>query len=415
MKKTGSKKKSHALLWLVLIVLAVIAVYAALILSGKARPFWAADPEMTASLESESTAAPDTSSGSAENTEACSQADTDASSAASDPADSASESESEASTDPAEAQTSGSEEATRPAAVNNDGLDAPHPEAPELPYLKTLQIPAYSGEPYVILNEGMPFFSTSDLTAESYEIYYDLDDLGRCTLADAVVGQDMMPTEPRGSISSVKPTGWHSVKYPKDLVDGESLYNRCHLIAFGMCGETANAYNLVTGTRYFNTKGVNDFENMIIDYVRETGNHVRYRVTPVFTGENLICDGQIVEAYSVEDSGEAICFCIFAYNVQPGIVIDYLTGDSWLENAPPETTESTSASPDIRILKEDIVGDLVMNTKSRKLHKADCSGASGISEKNRKEYHGSANELLKEGYTPDPACFGPLEYMESEK
>jgi len=280
-----------------------------------------------------------------------------------------------------------------------------HPKAPELDYLKNLEIPEYDGKAYILINDGIPFFDTSDIKPESYEIYYDLDELGRCTLADAVVGQDLMPTEKRGDISSVKPTGWHKSRYPKELVDGESLYNRCHLIAFGMCGETANKYNLVTGTRYFNTKGVNNFENMVIDYVRETNEHVRYRVTPVWTGDNLVCDGEIVEAWSVEDNGEAICFCIYAYNVQPGIVIDYATGDNWLDGESKPEEIVSSVDEELPLLDEDYEGTFILNIKKKKIHTENCPGANDISEKNKEIYTGSYNELIKRGFVPDKACF----------
>ena len=187
-------------------------------------------------------------------------------------------------------------------------------------------IPPYNGEPYVILNDNQPDFDLGDFTLESFESYSELDYLGRCGVAYANIGIDLMPTEERGNISEIRPTGWQSARY--DFVDGESLYNRCHLIAFQLAGENANAYNLITGTRYMNTAGMLYFEELVGDYVRETGNHVLYRVTPVFEGTNLIASGVQMEAISVEDEGEGVCFNIFAYNVQPGIVIDYATGDN---------------------------------------------------------------------------------------
>lgn len=294
--------------------------------------------------------------------------------------------------------------------------DPEHPKAPELDYVKDLQVPPYSGEPYIMLNDGQPFFDTTVLKPESYEIYYDLDELGRCTLADAVCGKDLMPTEKRGSISSVKPTGWVQHTYDKSLVDGESLYNRCHLIAFGLCGEEANKYNLVTGTRYFNTKGINDFENMVIDYIRETNNHVRYRVTPIFTGDNLVCDGQIVEAWSIEDEGDAICFCVYSYNVQPGIVIDYATGENWLADGgkpvagDPVKPQESKEPENKPLLAEDVEGDFVLNVKKHKIHSVDCEAAKTMSEKNREDYTGSYNALIEKGYEPDAACLG--EYIQ---
>lgn len=280
-----------------------------------------------------------------------------------------------------------------------------HPEAPELEYIEDLEIPEYFGEPFIVLNDGLPFFDTSTIETESYETYYDLDELGRCTLADAVVGVDLMPTEKRGSISSVKPTGWHTDRYDKKLVDGEALYNRCHLIAYGLSGENANPYNLVTGTRYFNTIGVNDFENKVINYVRKTENHVRYRVTPVWTEDNLICDGEIIEAWSVEDDGESICFCIYAYNVQPGIEIDYATGDNWLDGELPPTFTPVPTEKPLPILTgEDYEGHFILNTKKKKIHDISCPNVPGMSESNKQEYNGSLFDLLEDGYTPDQVC-----------
>lgn len=187
-------------------------------------------------------------------------------------------------------------------------------------------IPEFNGNPYVALNDNQPEFDESLFGMEVFESYSELDDLGRCGTAVAKIGKELMPTEKRGSISSVKPTGWHSVQY--DSVDGKSLYNRCHLIGFQLTAENANWKNLITGTRYLNIEGMLPFENMVGDYIKETSNHVLYRVTPVFEGDNLVASGVIMEGASVEDRGEAVLFCIYAYNVQPGIEIDYATGAS---------------------------------------------------------------------------------------
>lgn len=187
-------------------------------------------------------------------------------------------------------------------------------------------VPEYSGEPYYELNGGVPSFGDDEFTDRSYEFYSELDEYGRCGYAIASVGIDLMPTDDRESISHIHPTGWHSVRY--DCVSGGSLYNRCHLIGFQLTGENANEKNLITGTRYLNIEGMLPFENMIADYVKETGNHVVYRVTPVFGEKELVARGVILEAKSVEDSGEGIMFNVYAYNVQPGIVIDYKTGAS---------------------------------------------------------------------------------------
>jgi len=189
-------------------------------------------------------------------------------------------------------------------------------------------IPRFSGEAYVAVNGNVPYFDTTSGGMDSFEYYSPLDDLGRCGVTAACIGVDIMPTEERGEIGSVKPTGWKSVKY--DIVDGHYLYNRCHLIGFQLAGENANRGNLITGTRYLNIEGMLPFENMVADYVQETENHVLYRVTPIFVDTELVARGVLMEGWSVEDDGEDICFCVFAYNVQPGIVIDYATGESRL-------------------------------------------------------------------------------------
>lgn len=190
------------------------------------------------------------------------------------------------------------------------------------------EIPAFSGEAFVAVNGNVPFFVEEEYTTESYEYYSELDALGRCGMTMACIGTDIMPTEERGSIGSVKPSGWQSVKY--DIVDGKYLYNRCHLIGFQLAGENANKQNLITGTRFLNIEGMLPFEDMVADYVKETENHVLYRVTPIFNGDDLVAEGVLLEGWSVEDEGEGICFCVYSYNAQPGIIIDYATGDSKL-------------------------------------------------------------------------------------
>lgn len=187
-------------------------------------------------------------------------------------------------------------------------------------------IPEYSGEPYVEINGNEPDFPDDGSGEESFETYSELDSLGRCGVAYASVGADLMPTGERESISQVKPTGWQTVKY--EHVDGKYLYNRCHLIGYQLSGENANERNLITGTRYMNVEGMLPFENMVADYVKETDCHFLYRVTPVFEGDNLLANGVQMEAYSVEDEGESISFNVFVYNVQPGVSIDYATGDN---------------------------------------------------------------------------------------
>ena len=207
-------------------------------------------------------------------------------------------------------------------------------------------IPEYSGEDFVALNNNVPNFDEKDKTTTSFETYSPLDSLGRCGEAYANIGRDLMPTQKRGDISSVKPSGWLNKKYDTSLVDGGYIYNRCHLIGHQLAGEDANERNLITGTRYFNVDGMLPFENMIADYVKETNNHVLFRVTPVYDGDNLVAKGVQMEAYSVEDDGEGIMFNVFVYNVQPGIEIDYATGESWLsgEERPAQTTNNKNNS-----------------------------------------------------------------------
>jgi len=194
------------------------------------------------------------------------------------------------------------------------------------PPVTLADIPAFSGNAYIAINDNTPYFDDAELSSTSFESYSDLDSFGRCGVAYASVGQDLMPTEKRGSIGDVKPSGWHTVKY--DSIDGKYLYNRCHLIGYQLTGENANVKNLITGTRFLNVEGMLPFENMVADYVKETGNHVQYRVTPVFDGDNLVASGVLMEAKSVEDGGAGVLFNVYCYNNQPGITIDYATGDS---------------------------------------------------------------------------------------
>jgi len=250
-------------------------------------------------------------------------------------------------------------------------------------------IPEYTGEPYVVLNGNVPLLTVDEHSKTSYEEYSRLDSIGRCGVCVASIGYDIMPTEERGSIGSVKPTGWQTVKY--DFVDGKYLYNRCHLIGFQLTGENANECNLITGTRYMNTEGMLPFENMVADYVKETKNHVLYRVTPIFKEDNLIADGVLMEAYSVEDEGDGISFCVYCYNVQPGVVIDYKTGESHLDK--PTTEGATGES-----------SEYIINVKSKKFHLPECSGAQNISEKNKREFKGTKEQLLNQNYTPCGIC-----------
>lgn len=285
-------------------------------------------------------------------------------------------------------------------------------------------VPAYSGKPYTAVNNNEPYFTSDNLTTEAFENYSELDALGRCGVAYANVCLETMPTEKRGSISEVKPTGWHSVKY--DNVDGKSLYNRCHLIGYQLTAENANQQNLITGTRYLNVDGMLPFENMVADYVKETDNHVLYRVTPIFTGDNLVADGVLMEGYSVEDEGDGICFCVYAYNVQPGITIDYATGDSWLSSEKGNSDSSSGGNSTVSQSAADKSGtqqaavqtesvketsapvstgtEYILNTNTKKFHYPSCSSVKQMKASNKKEYTGSRDDLIAQGYDPCKKC-----------
>jgi DNA-entry nuclease len=255
-----------------------------------------------------------------------------------------------------------------------------------------VEIPAYSGEPYVVLEDNQPDFTEDELTVSDYEFYSELDDLGRCGTATACVGLEIMPTQERGSIGQVKPSGWQTVKY--DFVDGNYLYNRCHLIGYQLSGENANEKNLITGTRYMNVTGMLPFENLVADYVKETENHVLYRVTPVFIGENLVADGVEMEAESIEDDGEGVLFHVFVYNVQPGVTINYADGSSWRTE---EDSSQDSAS-------EEMTDSYIVNTNTGKFHLLDCYSVSQMKESNKQYFEGSRDELIAEGYSPCKNC-----------
>lgn len=263
----------------------------------------------------------------------------------------------------------------------------------------------YSGSAYVAVNGNIPYFTSSELTTTSFELYSALDSLSRCGTAYACIGQDLMPTEERGSIGSVKPSGWHTVRY-NGVVDGNYLYNRCHLIGFQLSGENANERNLITGTRYLNIDGMLPFENMVADYVQETNSHVLYRVTPVFEGDNLLAAGVLMEGYSVEDDGDGICFCIFAYNVQPGVTINYATGDSTLDGAASTSEPSVAHEPssDTQAGTSTAEAHYVLNNNTKKFHLPSCASADDIKDSNREDYYGSREDLIERAYVPCKRC-----------
>ena len=287
------------------------------------------------------------------------------------------------------------------------------PSSTENTPISLSSIPAYSGSPYVTLNGGTPTFSKAELKTQSYEYYSNLDKLERCGVVHACIGRDIMPTEERGSIGMVKPAGWHTVKY--DCVDGKYLYNRCHLIGFQLTGENANTKNLITGTRYMNVNGMLPFENMVADYVKESGNHVLYRVTPVFSGNNLLANGVTIEGRSVEDNGKEICFYVYCYNVQPGVNINYANGESspsgqktvsssaaaTSKSASSKTTSSAAVSS---VGQNSTSKTYVLNTNSKKFHYPSCASAKKIADKNRQSYSGDRQNLINDGYSPCKNC-----------
>ena len=266
-------------------------------------------------------------------------------------------------------------------------------------------VPKYSGNPYVAINNNVPFFTEADLTTEPFEIFSNLDNLGRCGVAYANVCTELMPTEDRGSIGMVKPSGWHSVRY--ENVDGLYLYNRCHLLGFQLTGENANERNLITGTRYMNIIGMLPFENMVADYVKETNNHVLLRVTPIFEGNNLLASGVLMEALSMEDNGDGICFNVFCYNVQPGIIIDYSDGSNKaadgsapygssaaVANKQNNTTQNATTTTD---------ASYIGNKNTKKFHHSYCSSVKQMKDTNKVPLN-SREQAINLGYDPCGNC-----------
>lgn len=262
------------------------------------------------------------------------------------------------------------------------------------PAIDFSSIPEFSDDPFVAINNNVPDFSDADLTTDAFETYSSLDSLGRCGVAYACIGFELMPTEERGSIGQVKPSGWHTVKY--DCVDGKYLYNRCHLIGYQLTAENANTSNLITGTRYLNVEGMLPFENLVADYIKETGNHVMYRVTPVFVGDNLLASGVHLEAKSVEDDGDGVLFNVYCYNAQPGVNIDYATGDSALASAASVETQQEPAQ------KNEIT--YILNTNTHKFHYPSCRDVDKMKEKNKQEFTGTRDDVIGMGYSPCGHC-----------
>lgn len=274
-------------------------------------------------------------------------------------------------------------------------------------------ISEYNGLPYISLNANMPYFTDEEKSiTEPFENYSNLDSLGRCGVAFANICKEIMPIEERGTIGQVRPSGWHTVKY-NGVVDGNYLYNRCHLIGYQLAGENANELNLITGTRYLNMIGMLEFENTVSAYVEETNNHVLYRVTPIFEGDNLVAKGVEMEAWSVEDKGAGICFNVFCYNIQPGIEIDYATGESWLSNEDYQkediktdySTEEKLQSNKNSVTQQE-VKEYILNTNTKKFHLPTCSSVNSMSEKNKQTVNGTIDDIKEQGYTPCSRCLG---------
>ena len=250
------------------------------------------------------------------------------------------------------------------------------------------KIPEYYGAEYVVINGNVPFFTEEEKVTESYELYGDWDSLGRCTVAVSCIGRDLMPTGDRTN-TSFQPSGWVQADY--SFVPGGKLYNRCHLIAWSLTAEISNRQNLITGTRYMNEAMI-PFENMVASYIKETNNHVMYRVTPIFLENNLLASGVHLEAYSVEDEGDGILFNIFFYNVQPDVDIDYKTGAS----------SAVNQDSDTDTIPDDC--NYILNTSSKKIHTTTCGNANAISDKNKGYHSGDIEELYEKGYTAAGCC-----------
>lgn len=267
---------------------------------------------------------------------------------------------------------------------------APHSSTP--PDINQVNPPSYDQAAYVEVNGNIPYFETEDITTSSFEYYSELDALGRCGVAVACIGIDIMPTDDREGSLSVNPSGWihegksNNNKY--DFVDGSYIYNRCHLIGFQLTGENSNKNNLITGTRFLNMKGMLPFENMVADFIKDNHEegiemHVMYRVTPIFDGNNYVARGVLMEGYSVEDEGEGICFCIFAYNVQPGVIINYYTGENYADTdyVPNDGGGSSNIT-------------YVLNTSTKKYHLPTCTYAVNMKVENRFNYTGTPENFL---------------------
>ncbi len=302
------------------------------------------------------------------------------------------------------------------AVKNNDYSVQPNNTVYKTSGVSAKDIPAYDGNPSVPIQNNQPFFNDTGKSTDHFEYYGDLDKLGRCTVAYACIDNTMMPTEERESISDIKPTAWQISEY--DFIDEGYLYNRCHLIGFQLTGENANEKNLITGTRYMNVQGMLPYENMVADYIRSTENHVIYRVTPIFEGKNLLASGILMEAYSIEDKGKGVCFCVYCYNVQPGISIKYSDGSNCLDSTvdietmyPQKKYGGNTLSSEHERVTNESAGTVipagttyVLNTNTMKFHKLNCESVSDMSPRNTEFTEMSRAEVIDSGYSPCGSC-----------
>ena len=302
------------------------------------------------------------------------------------------------------------------AALSLSGCNTP-PASPTPNWFDPAAVPAYSGEPSVELNGNQPVFDEADRQRSVFEDYSPLDEWGRCGAAYALIGRETMPNTPRESIEEVRPSGWHHDTY--DWVDQRFLFNRCHLIGWQLAAENANERNLITGTRTMNTQGMLPYENEVASYVQRTGNHVLYRVTPVFGDGNLVASGVLMEAESVEDGGAGVCFCVWCYNVEPGVAIDYRTGESYpdgtIASGPARADEASSASkptrgthaftvPGDEFRVDEAQADYILNAHTGKFHLPDCPSAADMREYNKFPFAGTREQLVELGFTPCGYC-----------
>ena len=281
------------------------------------------------------------------------------------------------------------------------------------------ELPEYIGEDFAILHDNIPEFTLWQLKTEAFVSFSPLDALGRTGPGFACLGKETLPQESRGSIGSIQPSGWQTVRYD-DLIADKYLYNRCHVIAFALCGDNATPENLFTGTRYLNITLMTQLENSISQYIQGTGNHVLYRVTPIYQGQNLVASGVQMEGYSIEDHGQTICFNVFVYNIQPGVLIDYKTGESrrdpeYVVPTPSPAESHAPAEEETETLlfsTEDVEAEApartsityVLNTNTMRFHFPYCSSVNSMSERNRQDFTGTREEALALGYQSCRLC-----------